>query len=452
MTLGVGDTTAERLQREPGAAQRELRDFDDEFYVQRPAPLSLGQVQALPLPGRLDLGSGDEALELELHPAEGHTSDGTAFFARARGLLVVGDYLSQLEIPWLNPPGTLAEYRATLARLTPLVEAAEVVVPGHGPPQRPRHRAAPDRRGRRLPRRPGARRRAGDAAGGPRHEGPAQDPRGEPHARLGPAALGQRGGRVLRKTLIGLALLLAAAAPASAAPELSVSDRLDDRRYAAIGTRAYSVGTEAGRFPAMGFHTRGEMGGIWTPPLKLLDGLWFAVDGQPVGPATRFSSGYGYVTMDLPAPAGLRLRRTEFAPDDLRALLVGLELRAARRGAHGHGLRGRPLRADERLSVGRVDAHAARLQSARQRRGRPRPAAVPRAGPPARAQRRGPRLGRRGGREPRGRARSRPVPASAARRSRPWSAGRPVRASPSRRRAATTPPTARAPAAGSSTG
>ena len=101
--------------------------------MQRPAPLSLGQVQALPLPGRLDLGSGDEALELELHPAEGHTSDGTAFFARARGLLVVGDYLSQLEIPWLNPPGTLAEYRATLARLTPLVEAAEVVVPGHGP-------------------------------------------------------------------------------------------------------------------------------------------------------------------------------------------------------------------------------------------------------------------------------------------------------------------------------
>ncbi len=134
---------------------------------------------------------------------------------------------------------------------------------------------------------------------------------------------------MLRKTLIGLALLLAAAAPASAAPELSVSDRLDDRRYAAIGTRAYSVGTEAGRFPAMGFHTRGEMGGIWTPPLKLLDGLWFAVDGQPVGPATRFSSGYGYVTMDLPAPAGLRLRRTEFAPDHLRALLVGLELRAA---------------------------------------------------------------------------------------------------------------------------
>ena len=81
-----------------------------------------------------------------------------------------------------------------------------------------------------------------------------------------------------------------------------MSDRLDDRRYV--------VGTQAGRFPAMGFHTRGEMGGIWSPPLKLLDGLWFSIDGEWVGPATRFRSGYGYVEMDLPDTAGLEVRRT----------------------------------------------------------------------------------------------------------------------------------------------
>ena len=126
---------------------------------------------------------------------------------------------------------------------------------------------------------------------------------------------------MLRRSLIALGLLLAGApAAASAAPELSTSDRLDDRRYAAVGTRAYSVGTEAGRFPAMGFHTRGEMGGVWSPPLKLLDGLWFSLDGQPIGPATRFASGWGYVEMELPVPAGLRARRVEFAPDGRRAL------------------------------------------------------------------------------------------------------------------------------------
>jgi glyoxylase-like metal-dependent hydrolase (beta-lactamase superfamily II) len=130
LALGLGQSTVERLHREPGAAQRDLRDHDAELYVSRPWPLALGQVQGLPVPGRLELG--DE--ELELHPAEGHTADGTALLARPLGVLVVGDYLSDLEIPLISRGGSLPEYRATLARLSPLVEAAEVVVPGHGAP------------------------------------------------------------------------------------------------------------------------------------------------------------------------------------------------------------------------------------------------------------------------------------------------------------------------------
>ena len=35
------------------------------------------------------------------------------------------------------------------------------------------------------------------------------------------------------------------------------------------------MGAEDGSYPATGFHTRGEMGGFWTPPIKLLDGIWF---------------------------------------------------------------------------------------------------------------------------------------------------------------------------------
>jgi glyoxylase-like metal-dependent hydrolase (beta-lactamase superfamily II) len=130
MTLGCGETTAMRLRAEPGAAQRELRDADAEHYVRRAAPLSLGHVQELPVPGRVELGEE----ELELHPAEGHTADGTAYLARFAGVLVCGDYLSGVEIPMLSPGGGLDDYRATLARLAPLVEAAETVVPGHGAP------------------------------------------------------------------------------------------------------------------------------------------------------------------------------------------------------------------------------------------------------------------------------------------------------------------------------
>jgi glyoxylase-like metal-dependent hydrolase (beta-lactamase superfamily II) len=128
LALGVGSSTGERLRGEPGAAQRELRDADAEHYVSRASPLSLGSYQVLPVPGVVEVGEE----ELELHPTAGHTGDGTAFLARWAELLVCGDFLSDVEIPMVG--GSIADYRATLARLGPLVEAVETVVPGHGSP------------------------------------------------------------------------------------------------------------------------------------------------------------------------------------------------------------------------------------------------------------------------------------------------------------------------------
>src|SRR3954470_6914633 len=131
LALGVGEPTAQRLRAEPGVAQRELRDADAEHYVERSAPLSLGAYQALPVPGKLELGSSEE---VELHPAEGHTSDGTAFVVPFAGVLVCGDYLSGVEIPLIAADGSADDYRATLARLAPLVERSATIVPGHGAP------------------------------------------------------------------------------------------------------------------------------------------------------------------------------------------------------------------------------------------------------------------------------------------------------------------------------
>jgi glyoxylase-like metal-dependent hydrolase (beta-lactamase superfamily II) len=128
LALGVGSSTGERLRAEPGAAQRELRDADAEHYVVRPAPLSLGSYQVLPLPGVVELGD----MELELHPTGGHTDDGTAYLARWAEVLVCGDFLSDVEIPMVE--GSVDDYRATLARLSPLVESVDTVVPGHGSP------------------------------------------------------------------------------------------------------------------------------------------------------------------------------------------------------------------------------------------------------------------------------------------------------------------------------
>ena len=129
-SIGCGETTAARLAAEPGAAQRELREFDEQYLIDRPSPLSLPGVQALPVPGYCALGDK----ELELHPADGHTSDGTAVWIPWAGVLVAGDYLSPSAIPELSPSSSLDAYLATLRRLAPLVEQADVVVPGHGEP------------------------------------------------------------------------------------------------------------------------------------------------------------------------------------------------------------------------------------------------------------------------------------------------------------------------------
>jgi len=127
--LGTAESTAARLINQPGAAQRELRAFDEETYVERP-PLSLPGAQSLPVPGHCGIGE----LELELHPADGHTEDGMAVWVPWARVLVAGDYLSPVEIPMLSPGGSASAYLATLARLEPLVEQAEYVVPGHGAP------------------------------------------------------------------------------------------------------------------------------------------------------------------------------------------------------------------------------------------------------------------------------------------------------------------------------
>ncbi len=128
--LGVGETTAARLTAEPGRAARELRDFDEEYYLDRPRPLSLPGVQALPVPGYCAVGEQ----ELQLHPADGHTADGTAVLIPWARVLVVGDYLSSHAIPELSPGASIDKYLATLRRFGPLLTEADTVVPGHGDP------------------------------------------------------------------------------------------------------------------------------------------------------------------------------------------------------------------------------------------------------------------------------------------------------------------------------
>src|SRR5215218_9304373 len=116
------------------------------------------------------------------------------------------------------------------------------------------------------------------------------------------------------------------AAPSPGGPTRSTTQKLEQKRYVAAGDRAYAIGSEDGRFPPIGWHIRGEMGGVWAHPIKLLDGYWFALDGQWIPQATKFTSGAGYAQMQFPTTDGLNVSRTEFSPDGSPVVLVGLTL------------------------------------------------------------------------------------------------------------------------------
>jgi glyoxylase-like metal-dependent hydrolase (beta-lactamase superfamily II) len=120
LPLHVAPDTAEGFDE----ALDELAESDAELYVERAGPPRLDD----PVP----LGDLFHTV-----PADGHAADGTAFLAADLGLLLPGDYLTEVEIPLVSQTGSPEAYLATLERLAPLLDEVAVVVPGHGPPLTP---------------------------------------------------------------------------------------------------------------------------------------------------------------------------------------------------------------------------------------------------------------------------------------------------------------------------
>ncbi len=118
----AGDTA---LARDNLAQAREL---DGRWYVARPAALAWPD-SVRPLSEGDGFALGRTTVRALLLP--GHSPDGLALHLPDAGLLVVGDYLSPCEIPFVDD---LAAYRRTLRRLLDLAGDLDGVIPGHGPP------------------------------------------------------------------------------------------------------------------------------------------------------------------------------------------------------------------------------------------------------------------------------------------------------------------------------
>ena len=136
--MGLGLLAEAEVVASAGAAARiasgEVRESvgreATEMYVEPFALDGLRVDRPLKLPVDAEIG-GWHAI---CRPAPGHTEDGMSVWLPEQRLLVVGDHLSELEIPWAY--SSVSDLRDTVATLVGVIERErpEWVVIGHGRP------------------------------------------------------------------------------------------------------------------------------------------------------------------------------------------------------------------------------------------------------------------------------------------------------------------------------
>ncbi len=108
----------------------QIRDFDDEYYINRHYPISYPKVDHLITADESAIQIGDT--RLIFWQAPGHTNDGLMTLVEPLGVLIAGDYLSNIEFPFIYHSSrayeeTLDKAETIIHRFQPLL-----LVPGHG--------------------------------------------------------------------------------------------------------------------------------------------------------------------------------------------------------------------------------------------------------------------------------------------------------------------------------
>jgi glycogen debranching enzyme len=116
-------------------------------------------------------------------------------------------------------------------------------------------------------------------------------------------------------------------------------ERTDGLEHPSVtaGNRVYSIATQHGEFPEIGWRQPSEMSGIWDPPLKLLDGFWLGITFAAMDPTGtggkihwltqarrwRMTPGEVEITYQLQA---LEIVRQEYGMDDHEGMIIRLRL------------------------------------------------------------------------------------------------------------------------------
>jgi hydroxyacylglutathione hydrolase len=110
----------------------QILQFDDNFYVQRPYPIAYPEADIVISKSNTHLKIGNTKLSFFLTP--GHTSDSLMVIVWHLGVCIAGDYLSDVEFPFIYHSSV--DYENTLEKMLEIHDKNwfTKLIPGHGSP------------------------------------------------------------------------------------------------------------------------------------------------------------------------------------------------------------------------------------------------------------------------------------------------------------------------------
>lgn len=115
---------------DPESILEQIRTFDDKYYAVRQYPVVFPRIDIQVERDGQQLTVGNTTLTFYLAP--GHCSDGIFTIVEPEGIWLAGDYLSDIEFPFLYDGS--AAYEETMAKVPAILEkhSVTVTIPGHG--------------------------------------------------------------------------------------------------------------------------------------------------------------------------------------------------------------------------------------------------------------------------------------------------------------------------------
>jgi len=133
--ISIGSEELLKFSKTPDKVQPvldEIETFDHQYYLDRPYKVSFPKLDILIYKDEETLQIGET--KLTFYIAKGHTKDGLMMVVDSLGVLIAGDYLSDVEFPFIYDSSF--NYEETINKIPAIMEIHQIqlLVPGHGNP------------------------------------------------------------------------------------------------------------------------------------------------------------------------------------------------------------------------------------------------------------------------------------------------------------------------------